>query len=46
MLQFGRIGRCVIVLGDPSGRKASYPLVLEEFWNRQKKQAIVSLFTK
>ncbi|BBP87951.1 hypothetical protein BsIDN1_15690 [Bacillus safensis] len=37
MLQFGRIGRCVIVLGDPSGREASYPLVLEEFLQETEK---------
>ncbi|KPN12714.1 phosphatidylglycerol lysyltransferase [Bacillus australimaris] len=37
MLQFGRIGRCVIVLGDPSGRKSSYPLVLEEFLQQTEK---------
>ena len=46
MLQFGRIGRCVIVLGDPSGREASYPLVLEEFLQETEKAGYRVAFIK
>ncbi|MCC2930446.1 bifunctional lysylphosphatidylglycerol flippase/synthetase MprF [Bacillus sp. LBG-1-113] len=44
LLLFGKIARRLVVLGDPSGQKESFPLVLEEFLNEAHQKGFSVLF--
>ncbi|MGK9429981.1 bifunctional lysylphosphatidylglycerol flippase/synthetase MprF [Bacillus atrophaeus] len=44
LLLFGKISRRLVVLGDPSGQKESFPLVLEEFLNEAHQHGFSVMF--
>ncbi len=44
LLLFGQISRRLVVLGDPSGQRDSFPLVIEEFLNEAHKQGLSVMF--
>ena len=44
LLLFSQISRRLVVLGDPSGQRDSFPLVIEEFLNEAHKQGLSVMF--